>query len=294
MCRSFLVLVTSLALGLAGCGERRTQRSTPQRAPAENAVRMTMAALHAFGGVPPRWKFTPPPGDAAVGRQLFVDLGCNVCHLVADSGFPDPTGPGPALTGMGSHHPPGYFAEAIINPDAILVDGPGWIGEDGRSVMPTYPDLTIVEVADLVAYLQSLTSGSGHPPMQMPVASPDAVPREYPAPPDQVRTAFLAMSYAVRDGQLPALEEWFRSQGGPGFLAFPGLRSIETFYDRGRPATPYTTVFGFTDANTMDRFQTDGTVGRLGIDFDRFLGDHDHTPFAVVPPVYRVRSLSMP
>ncbi len=291
MRRSSLVLVFVLAL--AGCEERRAQRSTPQRAPAEKAVRMTMAALHAFGGVPPRWRFTPPPGDVATGRQLFLDLGCNVCHMIDGSGFPDPTGPGPALTGMGSHHPPGYFAEAIVNPDAILVDGPGWIGEDGRSVMPTYPDLTVAELADLVAYLQSLTSGSGHPPLQIPTATPDAVPREYPAAPDPARVAFLAMSYAVRDGQLPALEQWFRSEGAPGFLTYPGLASIETFYDRGR-TTPYTTVFGFTDAAAMDRFQTDGTMGRLGLAFDRFLGDHDHTPYTVVPPVYRVRSLSMP
>jgi hypothetical protein len=34
---------------------------------------------------------------------------------------------------MGDHHPPAYVAEAILDPNAVLVDGPGYVGEDGFS-----------------------------------------------------------------------------------------------------------------------------------------------------------------
>jgi len=122
-----------------------------------------MEALHRSGGVPAGWVLTPPPGEAAAGRALYVDLGCHSCHKVAGEPFEKEAGTeGPELTGMGSHHPPGYFTEAILNPDAVLVEGPGWIGPDGRSTMPSYPDLTVGQLADLVAYLSSLKAGGDH------------------------------------------------------------------------------------------------------------------------------------
>jgi cbb3-type cytochrome oxidase cytochrome c subunit len=66
---------------------------------------------------------------------------------------------GPDLSGMGSHHPAEYFAESIINPNRVIVDGPGYTGPDGRSRMPEYSDsLTIRQLVDLVAYLNSLKS----------------------------------------------------------------------------------------------------------------------------------------
>ena len=122
---------------------------------------ITMEALHRAGGVPAGWKFTPPPGDPARGRQAFVDFGCFSCHPVQSEHFadrPDEQRPGPDLTGMGSHHPTEYFAESILNPDAVLVDGPGYLGSDGRSIMPSYPDMTLAQLADLVAYLKSSTA----------------------------------------------------------------------------------------------------------------------------------------
>jgi mono/diheme cytochrome c family protein len=125
------------------------------------SVRITMDALHEAGGVPPRWKFLPPAGDPDAGRRLYVDFGCHSCHAVEGEAFPqesrDETEVGPELTGMGSHHPPGYFAESIVNPNAVLVEGPGYIGPDGASRMPVYPDMTLTQLADLVAYLGTLT-----------------------------------------------------------------------------------------------------------------------------------------
>lgn len=58
---------------------------------------------------------------------------------------------------MGEHHPPGYLLESVINPNAVIVEGPGYTGPDGRSIMPSYADrLTVPELLDLVAYLRTL------------------------------------------------------------------------------------------------------------------------------------------
>ena len=126
-------------------------------------VRITMDALHAAGGVPPGWRFTLPAGDVAAGRRAFADFKCYACHAVKGEDFPSQPGQtataGPELTGMGSHHPAGYLAESIVNPSAVLIDQPGYIGGDGRSIMPTYPDMTLAQLINLVAYLQSLTAG---------------------------------------------------------------------------------------------------------------------------------------
>jgi uncharacterized protein involved in high-affinity Fe2+ transport len=58
---------------------------------------------------------------------------------------------------MGDHHPVEYFAESILNPNAIIITGPGYTDADGLSIMPDYRDsLTVAELIDLVAYLKSL------------------------------------------------------------------------------------------------------------------------------------------
>lgn len=123
----------------------------------DEPVRVTMADLHSSGGVPRGWSFTPPPGDAARGRQVFVRSGCFACHAVAGEQFPPSSGVGPDLTGAGEHHPAGYLLESVINPNAVIVQGPGFTGPDGLSIMPSYADrLAVREVLDLVAYLRTL------------------------------------------------------------------------------------------------------------------------------------------
>jgi hypothetical protein len=58
---------------------------------------------------------------------------------------------------MGEHHPAGYLAESILNPNAVIVEGPGYTGPDGRSTMPDYREhLSLADFIDLVAYLKSL------------------------------------------------------------------------------------------------------------------------------------------
>jgi hypothetical protein len=58
---------------------------------------------------------------------------------------------------MGDHHPVEYFAESLLNPNAVIVTGPGYTDADGMSIMPDYHEsLTVAELTDLVAYLKGL------------------------------------------------------------------------------------------------------------------------------------------
>jgi mono/diheme cytochrome c family protein len=127
-------------------------------------IRATMSELHAHGGVPKGWNFLLPPGDAAEGRKVFVAMECFACHMVKGETFPQTSETqrdnGPELTGMGSHHPAEYFAESIINPNRVIVQGPGYTGPDSLSKMPSYADsMTLEQLIDVVAYLKSLTGG---------------------------------------------------------------------------------------------------------------------------------------
>src|SRR5437867_6479429 len=128
--------------------------------------KVTMEELHRQGGVPRGWKFALPAGDPAKGRQLFADLECYRCHAIQGEGFPpgggDAKNVGPELTGMGGMHPAEYFAESILSPNAVILDGPGYSGPDGMSIMPSYADsLSVNQLVDLVAFLKGLTGG-GH------------------------------------------------------------------------------------------------------------------------------------
>lgn len=136
-------------------------------------IPVTMDELHRYGGVPRGWRFTFPIGDPKTGRDVFVKLECFACHEVKGERFSQvPKQPGPELSGMGSHHPTEYVAESILNPNAVIVTGPGHTGADGLSIMPDYRDsLTVTELTDLVAYLKSLTSAAaprGHPESPVP------------------------------------------------------------------------------------------------------------------------------
>jgi len=129
--------------------------------------RVTMEELHSSGGVPRGWKFTlPGGGDPAKGRQLFADLECYKCHAISGGGFPPGGGDGktgPELTGMGAHHPAEYFAESILAPNAVIVEGPGFVGPDGGSIMPSYADsLSVTQLVDLVAFIKSQDGGGAH------------------------------------------------------------------------------------------------------------------------------------
>jgi mono/diheme cytochrome c family protein len=271
---------------LGGCRAPDEPTAPLARAPAPGRP-ISMMALHATGGVPVGWRFTLPPGDATRGRTAFVALGCNECHSVTPED--KPTGPGPALDGMGAHHSAEYFAESIVNPDAVAVSGPGWLDANGRSAMPVYPDLTLAQLADLVAYVKSLDDG-GHHPM-----TPDAPPArsDLPVSPASDGTRFLLQRYDVVPGRLADFEAWWANEGRAAFLAVDGVLALDTFVDRGRNDGQLTTVVTFRDQAALDRFATDPAHQALGERFDAFVGPHGHQVFTV-PPFHRVPTLSTP
>ena len=197
-------VLAALALGAAGAVAQH-QHGTPSPAPAAPStstpapapagkkppVRATMQELHDGDGVPKGWKFAWPDGDAKKGREVFAKLECYQCHPVAGAGFPDvkpdPQRQGPPLAGMGSMHPAEYFAESILNPNAVIVTAPGFTGPDGLSIMPDFRDsLTLAETIDLVAYIRSLSEGGHH---MHHAAEP---PREQAAGNYRVRVAYAA------------------------------------------------------------------------------------------------------
>lgn len=122
---------------------------------------------HGEHRTPEGWKFAWPKGDPAKGRAVFVKLECYSCHEVKGETFPAPTDKekvGPELSAMAPLHEPEYFAEAIINPSAVIEKGKGYAAPDGSSKMPSFNHLlTVEETADLVAYLKALgRAGGGH------------------------------------------------------------------------------------------------------------------------------------
>jgi mono/diheme cytochrome c family protein len=116
------------------------------------------------------WKFTLPQGNATEGRKIFVEAECYKCHEVKGEAFPSVTekdkGVGPELSQMAGMHPPEFFAESIINPNAVIDPDAkklGYVGEDGKSKMPDYDSvLTIKQVADLASYIASLKGQKSH------------------------------------------------------------------------------------------------------------------------------------
>lgn len=149
-------------------GHQHKQSPMAQEETSHAPVKTTMEALHQMGGVPHGWKFKLPEGDADAGRKVYIEMKCYTCHRIAGEKFPkvDPEErkPGPDLTGMGAHHPRDYFAETIVNPNAVvLTDEPGYLGKDGLSIMPDYNDtLTIKQWIDLATYLKSLRGEMKH------------------------------------------------------------------------------------------------------------------------------------
>ena len=115
-------------------------------------------------GMAPDWRFSLPKGDPVEGREIFVAVECYKCHEVKGEKFPQVAerekGVGPELSQMAWMHPVEFFAESIVNPNAVIDasdKAKGYLGEDGKSKMPDYNNiLTVKQVADLAAYLASL------------------------------------------------------------------------------------------------------------------------------------------
>lgn len=74
--------------------------------------------------MPSDWKVTVAQASPTEGRKLFVEMECYKCHEVKGENFPalaeGEKGVGPELSQMAGMHPPEFFAESIINPNAVI------------------------------------------------------------------------------------------------------------------------------------------------------------------------------
>src|SRR5687768_7213097 len=140
LCGSLLSVSPALLQSQHAPSKKSHGHSTPSK-----------VAEHGGHQTPAGWTLTWPQGDPLKGRAVFVKLECYSCHAVKGEHFPDPSGDiGPELSAMGPLHDAEYFAESIINPNAVIEKGKGYEASDGSSKMPSYNELmTVQEVIDL-------------------------------------------------------------------------------------------------------------------------------------------------
>jgi mono/diheme cytochrome c family protein len=160
--RYLLLIVATFLLGTAGFSGLAQPASGKKRS-GDAASKSSKG--HGAHQTPEGWTFSWPKGDPVKGREVFVKLECYSCHAIQGEKFPAPSGEiGPELSAMGPLHAAEFFAEAIINPNAVIDQGDAYEAADGSSKMPSYNDLvTVQEVIDLVAYLKGLK-----PPADVP------------------------------------------------------------------------------------------------------------------------------
>lgn len=95
-------------------------------------------------------------GNAENGGKLVVEAGCQQCHNLP--GTPAVKDVGPDLTNAGAIHRPDYLLESVKNPNAVVVNAPGYVDpKSGASTMPSYADvLTDKDFNDMTEYLRTL------------------------------------------------------------------------------------------------------------------------------------------
>jgi Cu/Ag efflux protein CusF len=104
---------------------------------------------------PKGWRFTLPKGDPQNGRGVFEKFECYYCHEVRGESFPHPVENAPELSQMGPMHPVEYFAESIMNPNAVV--SKKFQEPNGSSPMTNFTDkMTVRELVDVAAYVASL------------------------------------------------------------------------------------------------------------------------------------------
>jgi Cu/Ag efflux protein CusF len=96
-----------------------------------------------------------PKGNPEKGRAVFEKFECYYCHKVEGEIFPDPVESAPELSPMGALHPPEYFGESIMNPNAVVPKS--YRQPDGTSPMTNFAGkMTVQELIDVSAYVASL------------------------------------------------------------------------------------------------------------------------------------------
>ena len=103
---------------------------------------------------PKAWRFTMPKGDPVKGKAVFERFECSYCHEVRGE-FTNPVESAPELSRMGPLHPVEFFAESIINPNAVVPKN--YREADGKSPMTDFTEkMTVRELIDVSAYIASL------------------------------------------------------------------------------------------------------------------------------------------
>jgi len=101
----------------------------------------------------------PENGDPERGKAAFVELGCHQCHPVAGIDLPPPSGDSKISLGLGGRvhevRTDGYLVASIIHPSHKIRRYPG-AGDSDESPMPDYTNqMTVRQLVDVVAFLQS-------------------------------------------------------------------------------------------------------------------------------------------
>jgi Cu/Ag efflux protein CusF len=121
----------------------------------KHTAKITPAAKAAETHHPQGWRFTMPKGNPAKGRAVFEKFECYYCHEVRGEQFPSPTETAPELSQMGPMHPVEFFAESILNPDAVVPKT--YRNSEGKSPMTNFAEkMTVQELIDVSAYVASL------------------------------------------------------------------------------------------------------------------------------------------
>lgn len=146
-------------------------------------VLLHVALLAACTGDPRSARgFRLPDGDAAAGKQAFVDLRCYVCHPVrgVDAKFEGTSAASVPLGGKTARVKTyGELVTAIINPSHkfVLRVPPGLTAPGERSTMELAglnERMTVQQLVDVVAFLQGIYEVV--PPQYDPYAYTYAVP----------------------------------------------------------------------------------------------------------------------
>ena len=120
--------------------------------------------------------FTLPDGDASQGKVAFVEPNCHQCHTVSGAGDLPQLEEREMNVRLGGQVPRigtyGELVTAVINPSHRLAKGHRHedVAEDGESLMKNYNDvLTVNQLIDLVAFLQSHYSLRAYEPTNYPM-----------------------------------------------------------------------------------------------------------------------------
>lgn len=123
--------------------------------------------------------FTLPQGNADRGKEAFLAFRCYDCHRVQGVELPVAEEPDQAVVQLGGEAPKvktyGELVTAIVNPSHRLAKGytEALVSRDGQSRMTVYNDvMTVSQLVDIVAFLQSHYELAPHTPTEYPAYYP--------------------------------------------------------------------------------------------------------------------------